>query len=168
MGCCANRRKDHLTRGGPDGRRRRGGNLEPRSCSSSLASLWGLTNATLAWPLSGVCARRLENPAIDSSASLMAMGSGFESPLASCGFTARLFVEVDPTLGVRQDRLMEGFHEGQRVWVEQPGGSYRPAVFVTGAEIPGLVGGPPAAYVVCPDTRSGEEVSLLRVTPREE
>jgi hypothetical protein len=31
-----------------------------------------------------------------------------------------------------------------------------------------LFGGPPAAYVVYPDTRSGEEVSLLRVTPREE
>jgi hypothetical protein len=79
-----------------------------------------------------------------------------------------LLVEVDATLSVRQDRLMEGFHEGQKVWVEQPDGSQRPGVFVTDAEIPGLMGGPPAAYVVYPDTRSGEEVSLLRVTPREE
>jgi len=63
---------------------------------------------------------------------------------------------------------MEGFHEGQKVWVEQPGGSQRPGVFVTDAEISGLLGGPPAAYVVYPDTRSGEEVSLLQITPREE
>jgi hypothetical protein len=88
--------------------------------------------------------------------------------VASCGFTAWLFFEVDPTLSVRQDRPMEGFHEGQKVWVEQPDGSQRPGVFVADAEIPGLVGGPSAAYVVYPDTRSGEEVSLLRVTPREE
>jgi hypothetical protein len=88
--------------------------------------------------------------------------------LASCGFTARLLVEVDPTLSVWQDRLTEGFHEGQKVWVEQPDGSQRPGVFVADAEIPGLVGGPSAAYVVFPDTRSGEEVSLLRLTPREE
>jgi hypothetical protein len=84
------------------------------------------------------------------------------SPIASTS------VELDPTRSVRQDRLMEGFHEGQKVWVEQPDGSQRPGVFVTDAEIPGLLGGPPAAYVVYPDTRSGEEVSLLRVTPREE
>jgi hypothetical protein len=96
------------------------------------------------------------------------MESGFESPSASCGVTARLVVEVDPTLSVRQDRLMEGFHEGQKICVEQPGGSQRPGVFVTDAELPGLMGGPPAAYVVYPDTRSREEVSLLRITPREE
>jgi anaerobic selenocysteine-containing dehydrogenase len=47
---------------------------------------------------------------------------------------------------------MEGFHEGQKVWVEQPGGSQRPGVFVTDAEIPGCLGGPPAVYVVYPET----------------
>jgi hypothetical protein len=36
---------------------------------------------------------------------------------------------------VRQDRLMEGFHEGQKVWVEQPDGSARAGVFVTDAEL---------------------------------
>jgi len=63
---------------------------------------------------------------------------------------------------------MEGFHEGQKVWVSQADGSQRPGVFVGDAEIPGSFGGPPAAYVVYPDTRSGEEVSLLQITPREE
>jgi anaerobic selenocysteine-containing dehydrogenase len=63
---------------------------------------------------------------------------------------------------------MEGFHEGQKVWVVQPEGEARAGIFVSDAEIPGWFGGPPAAYVVYPDTRSGEEVSLLRVTPREE
>jgi hypothetical protein len=63
---------------------------------------------------------------------------------------------------------MEGFHESQKVWVEQPDGLQRPGVFVSDAEIPGWFGGPPAVYVVHPDTRSGEEVSVLRVTPREE
>ena len=29
---------------------------------------------------------------------------------------------------------MEGFHEGQKVWVEQPDGSQRPGVFVADAE----------------------------------
>jgi hypothetical protein len=63
---------------------------------------------------------------------------------------------------------VDALHEGQKIWVEQPGGAQRPGIFVAEAEIPGLVGGPPAAYVVYPDTRSGEEVSLLRVTAREE
>jgi hypothetical protein len=36
------------------------------------------------------------------------------------------------------------------------------------AELPGWFGGAPAAYVVYPDTRSGEEVSLLQLTAREE
>jgi hypothetical protein len=63
---------------------------------------------------------------------------------------------------------MEGFQEGQKVCVVQPEGSPRPGIFVSDAETPGWLGGPPAAYVVYPDTRSGEEVSLLRITPREE
>ena len=63
---------------------------------------------------------------------------------------------------------MEGFHEGQKVWVAQSDGSQRSGIFVSDAEIPGWFGGPPATYVVYPDTRSGEEVSLLQITPREE
>jgi hypothetical protein len=63
---------------------------------------------------------------------------------------------------------MEGFREGQKIWVARADGSQRPGIFVSSAEIPGLFGRPPAAYVVYPDTRSGEEVSLLQITPREE
>jgi len=63
---------------------------------------------------------------------------------------------------------MDAFHEGQKGWVSQPDGSQRSGIFVSDAEIPGWFGGPPAVYVVYPDTRSGEEVSILQVTPREE
>jgi hypothetical protein len=63
---------------------------------------------------------------------------------------------------------MEGFHEGQKVWVAHADGSQRAGIFVSDAEIPGWFGGAPAAYVVYPDTLSGEEVSMLQITPREE
>ena len=63
---------------------------------------------------------------------------------------------------------MEGFHEGQKVWVEQSDGGPRPGIFVGEADTQVWFGGSPAAYVVYPDTRTGEEVSLLRVTPRED
>ena len=62
---------------------------------------------------------------------------------------------------------MDAFHEGQKVWVSQADGSQRSGIFVSDAEIPGWFGGAPAAYVVYPDTRSGEEVSLLQITPRD-
>lgn len=29
-------------------------------------------------------------------------------------------------------------------------------------------GGSPGAYVVCPDTHSGEEVAILRIVPRDD
>ena len=63
---------------------------------------------------------------------------------------------------------MDGFHEGQKVWVAHADGSQRAGIFVSDAELPGWFGGAPAAYVVYPDTRSGEQVSLLQITPREE
>jgi hypothetical protein len=63
---------------------------------------------------------------------------------------------------------MESFNEGQKVWVAHADGSQRPGIFVSVAEVPGLFGGAPAAYVVYPDTQSGEEVSLLQITPRDE
>ena len=62
---------------------------------------------------------------------------------------------------------MDGFHEGQRIWVEQADGSQRAAIFVGEAE-QSWFGGGPGAYVVYPDTRSGEEVDLMRIVPREE
>lgn len=63
---------------------------------------------------------------------------------------------------------MEAFHEGQNIWVEQPDGSLRAGIFVSDAETEGWFGGPPAAYVVFPDTQSGEKISILAITPRED
>ncbi|MFA9271771.1 hypothetical protein LRS13_00255 [Svornostia abyssi] len=63
---------------------------------------------------------------------------------------------------------MDAFHEGQRVWVEQQDGTQRAAIFVGEADQASWFGGQPAAYVVYPDTKSGEEVALMRVVPREE
>jgi hypothetical protein len=63
---------------------------------------------------------------------------------------------------------MEGYREGQKIWVEQSDGSQRPGIFVSDAETSGWFGGAPAAYVVYPETRAGEQVSLLQITPREE
>ena len=68
----------------------------------------------------------------------------------------------------RDDARMDGFHEGQKVWVEQSDGSQRPAIFVGEAEQQTWFGGGPGVYVVYPDTRSGEEVSAMRVIPRDE
>ena len=61
---------------------------------------------------------------------------------------------------------MDTFHEGQKVWVEQPDGSQRPAIFVGEAEA-SWFGGSPGAYVVYPETRSGEEVAIARILLRE-
>ena len=62
---------------------------------------------------------------------------------------------------------MDGFHEGQKIWVEQADGSQRAGIFVGEAELTWF-GGSPGAYVAYPDTRSGEEVDLMRIVPREE
>ncbi len=62
---------------------------------------------------------------------------------------------------------MDAFHEGQRVWVEQQDGSQRAAIFVGEADQASWFGGQPAAYVVYPDTKSGEEVALMRVVARD-
>ena len=61
---------------------------------------------------------------------------------------------------------MDPLHEGQKVWVEQPDGSQRAAIFVGEAEM-SWFGGTPGVYVVYPDTRSGEEVAMQRVVARE-
>jgi hypothetical protein len=62
---------------------------------------------------------------------------------------------------------MEPLHEGQKVFVEQPDGSARPAVFV-GEATDTWFGGPPGVYVAYPDTRSAEEVEMSRVVPRDD
>ena len=62
---------------------------------------------------------------------------------------------------------MSRFREGQPVWVEQADGSQRAAIFVGEAEA-SWFGGGPGAYVVYPDTRSGEEVAVMRIIARDE
>ena len=59
---------------------------------------------------------------------------------------------------------MDELREGQSIWVEQADGSQRPGIFV-GEDT--WFGGSPGAYVVYPDTRSGEEVALMRIVPRD-
>jgi hypothetical protein len=63
---------------------------------------------------------------------------------------------------------MTAFYEGDRIWIEQPGGSQRPGIFVGEAGNASWFGGQPGAYVVYADTRAGEEVALMRITPRED
>lgn len=62
---------------------------------------------------------------------------------------------------------MSGLEEGQKIWVEQPDGSQRPGIFVGEAEGTWF-GGSPGAYVVYPDSKSGEEVAIMRIVPRQE
>ena len=61
---------------------------------------------------------------------------------------------------------MDGFEEGQKIWVEQPDGSQRAGIFVGEAEL-SWFGGAPGAYVVYPETRSGEEVEISRIVARD-
>jgi hypothetical protein len=63
---------------------------------------------------------------------------------------------------------MEGYEEGQKIWVEQQDGSQRAAIFVGEAALDTWFGGGPGVYVVYPETRSGEEVEAFRVVPRDE
>jgi hypothetical protein len=62
---------------------------------------------------------------------------------------------------------MGTFEEGDEVWVEQPDGSQRAAIYVGEAQA-SWFGGGPGVYVMYPDTRSGEEVAMMRVVPRED
>jgi hypothetical protein len=58
------------------------------------------------------------------------------------------------------------YQQGQKLWVQEPGGDARPAVYVGGGDNATFFGGPPLAYVVFEDTREGAEVELERLTPR--
>ena len=72
--------------------------------------------------------------------------------------------------GVRLARVeaSQGFHEGQKVWVLLPDGEPRPAIFVGEGENATFFGGPPLAYVVFADDRTGAEVQLDTVVPRDD
>ena len=75
---------------------------------------------------------------------------------------------LDSVHRTHQNLPMEPFQEGQKVWVEQSDGTQRAAVFVGEAGLGSWFGGAPDVYVVYPDTRSGEEVSAMRIVPRDE
>ena len=62
---------------------------------------------------------------------------------------------------------MDTLREGQKVWVEQADGSRSAGIFVGEAEM-SWFGGAPGAYVAYPDTKSGEEVAIVRVIPRDD
>jgi hypothetical protein len=62
---------------------------------------------------------------------------------------------------------VDTLHEGQKIWVEQADGSQRAGIYVGEAE-QSWFGGSAGAYVVYPDTRSGEEVSIMRIVPRDD
>jgi hypothetical protein len=68
---------------------------------------------------------------------------------------------------VGHDRPMGTLREGQKVWVEQADGSRRAGIFVGEAEA-SWFGGAPGAYVAYPDTKSGEDVAIMRVVPRDD
>jgi hypothetical protein len=62
---------------------------------------------------------------------------------------------------------VDTWREGQKIWVEQPDGTQRAAIFV-GEAAQSWFGGGPGAYVVYVDTRVGEEVSIMRIVPRDD
>ena len=62
---------------------------------------------------------------------------------------------------------MAELNEGDKIWVEQADGSQRAGIFVGEAEGTWF-GGSVGVYVVYPDTKSGEQVAMMRVVPRED
>ena len=63
---------------------------------------------------------------------------------------------------------IEGFKEGDKVWVQDADGNHHPGVFVGNNEAAGWFGGGPSAYVAHPEAHQAEVVSVFRITPREE
>lgn len=65
------------------------------------------------------------------------------------------------------DEPIQGFQEGQPVWVEDGDGRHHPGIYVGDNESAGWFGGGPSAYVVHPEGRQAEVVSVYRITPRD-
>jgi hypothetical protein len=63
---------------------------------------------------------------------------------------------------------VQGFTEGQAVWVEHGEGRMHPAIFVGETESASWLGGAPSARVVDPETDDAEVVPFSRITPRDE
>lgn len=58
------------------------------------------------------------------------------------------------------------FKEGDKVWVEDGDGNRHPGIYVGENESASWFGGGPSAYVVHPEAKRAEVVSIFRVTPR--
>ena len=52
--------------------------------------------------------------------------------------------------------------------MSEPSVGQAPGVYVGDVETAAWFGGAPAAYIAFPDTHSGQEVALPRITPRDE
>jgi hypothetical protein len=63
---------------------------------------------------------------------------------------------------------IEGFKEGDKVWVQDENGKHHPGIFVGNNEAAGWFGGGPSAYVAHPEAHQAEVVSVFRITPRDE
>ena len=71
------------------------------------------------------------------------------------------------TLRPMSDEAVHGFQEGQPVWVEDGDGRHHPGIFVGDNENAGWFGGGPSAYVIHPEAKQAEVVSIFRITPRD-
>jgi hypothetical protein len=65
------------------------------------------------------------------------------------------------------DEEIQGFKEGDKVWVQDGDGRHHSGIFVGDNESAGWFGGGPSAYVAHPEGKTAEVVSLYRITPRE-
>ena len=97
----------------------------------------------------------------------MSAGHTWPSLHRQAGGLRRAGVGLARDAVVRENAGVNTFQEGQTIWVEQADGSQRAGIFV-GEATQAWFGGVPGAYVVYPDTRDGEEVSMMRVVARED
>ena len=66
-----------------------------------------------------------------------------------------------------EEQEPHAFAEGDQVWVEDGEGRHHPGIYVGENENAGWFGGGPSAYVVHPESKHAEVVSVFRITPRE-
>ena len=60
------------------------------------------------------------------------------------------------------------FQEGDKVWVEDGDGNHHPGIYVGENESASWFGGGPSAYVIHPEAKQAEVVSIFRITPRDD
>ena len=114
--------------------------------------------------------RATRNPEGERNAgeeSLSRVGCGILRSIDKLGDFAEQALGLAPEAVVGENAGVDTFQEGQAIWVEQSDGSQRAGIFV-GEATQAWFGGVPGAYVVYPDTRDGEEVSMMRVVARED